>query len=313
MRETLRVADRDAPAVLAAPPPADLLLLTIAIAAVSTSAPLIAATAAPTLAIAFWRNAMASGVLVPWAMFRHRDELRGLDARERRLAVTAGVFLAAHFATWVPSVRFTSVASATALVATQPIWAALIARRAGHHIPRRAWIGIAVAVTGAALVTGVDVTVSGRALVGDVLATIGGLFAAAYVTIGGEVRRNVSTTTYTTVCYLTAALALLAVCLIGQVSLAGYPADAWLKIVALTVGAQFLGHSLANRVLRTTSATVVSLSILFEVPGASLIALVWLGQHPPAAAIPGLLLLLVGVGTVITGSVRGAAPAVPAE
>src|SRR3954452_24094163 len=90
MRETLRVADRDAPAVLAAPPPADLLLLTVAIAAVSTSAPLIAATAAPTLAIAFWRNAMASGVLVPWALVRHRGEPRGLDARERRLPPPAG-------------------------------------------------------------------------------------------------------------------------------------------------------------------------------------------------------------------------------
>src|SRR3954449_3258039 len=98
MRETLRVADRDAPAVLAAPPPADLLLLTIAIAAVSTSAPLIAATAAPTLAIAFWRNAMASGVLVPWAMVRHRGELRGLDARERRLPPAAGRVLAAALA-----------------------------------------------------------------------------------------------------------------------------------------------------------------------------------------------------------------------
>src|SRR3954454_1048226 len=90
MRETLRVADRDAPAVLAAPPPGDLVLLTVAIAAVSTSAPLIAATAAPTLAIAFWRNAMSSGVLVPWALLRHRAELRGLRRRERRLAVTAG-------------------------------------------------------------------------------------------------------------------------------------------------------------------------------------------------------------------------------
>ena len=307
------MADRDAPAVLAAPPPHDLALLVVVIAAVSTSAPLIAATAAPTLAIAFWRNAMSSGVLVPWTLLRHRGELRRLGRRERRLAVVAGIFLAAHFATWVPSVRLTSVASATALVATQPIWAALIARRSGHYIPRRAWIGIAAAVAGAALVTGVDVTVSGRALLGDLLATVGGLCAAAYVTIGGEVRRSVSTTTYTTVCYLAAAVALLAVCAIGGVRLAGYPADAWLKLVALTVGAQFLGHSLANRVLRTTSPTVMSLSILFEVPGASLIALLWLGQHPPVAAIPGLLLLLAGVGIVITGSVRGAAPALPAE
>src|SRR3954463_9709091 len=127
MRETLRVADRDGPAVLAAPPPGDLVLLTIAIAAVSTSAPLIAATVAPALAIAFWRDGMASAVLVPWALLRNRAELRGLVARERRLATAAGVFLAAHFATWVPSVRISRGTSATPLAATQPIWAALIA------------------------------------------------------------------------------------------------------------------------------------------------------------------------------------------
>ncbi|HET7529639.1 MAG TPA: DMT family transporter [Mycobacteriales bacterium] len=307
------MAERDAPAVLAAPPPADLALLTVVVAAVSTSAPLIAATAAPALAIAFWRNAMSSGLLVPWTLVRHLRELQRIGGRERMLAVAAGALLAAHFATWVPSVRYTSVASATALVATQPIWAALIARRAGHHIPRRAWLGILVAVIGAALVTGVDVTVSARALAGDALATVGGAAAAAYVTIGGEVRRSVSTTAYTTLCYLTAALALLAVCAVAGAPLAGYPADAWLKLGALTIGAQFLGHSLANRVLRTTSPTVVSLSILFEVPGASLIALLWLHQHPPLAAVPGLLLLLLGVGTVVTGSPRPVAAAVPAE
>jgi drug/metabolite transporter (DMT)-like permease len=299
--------------VLAAPPPVDLALLVVAICAVSTSGPFIAATAAPTLAIAFWRNAMSSGVLAPWAMLRHRRELAALGGRERRLALVAGVLLAAHFATWVPSIGLTSVASATALVATQPIWTALIARRAGHHIPSRAWLGILAAVLGAALVTGVDVTVSARALFGDVLAIVGGAFAAAYVTVGAEVRRSVTTTTYTAICYLAAAVCLLVVCLAGRVSLAGYPADAWVKLAALTVGAQFLGHSLANRVLRTASPTVVSLSILFEVPGASLLALVWLHQHPPPAAIPGLALLVLGVGVVITASSRGVAPAVPAE
>ena len=305
--------DGDAPAVIAVPPPVDIALLVVAIAAVSTSGPLIAATAAPTLAIAFWRNAMSSAVLVPWTLLRHRRELRHLDRRERQLALAAGVLLAAHFGTWVPSVALTSVASATALVATQPVWAALIARRAGHHIPTRAWMGILAAVVGAALVTGVDVTVSLRALAGDLLAIVGGAFAAAYVSVGGTVRRSVTTTTYTTVCYLAAAVCLLAVCLVGRVSFAGYPADAWVKLVALTAGAQFLGHSVSNRVLRTTSPTVVSLSILFEVPGASLIALVWLHQHPPIAAVPGLVLLLLGVGLVVTGATRGVAPAVPAE
>jgi drug/metabolite transporter (DMT)-like permease len=313
MRETLRVTDGDAPSVLAAPPRTDLALLVVALSAVSTSGPIIAATAAPALAIAFWRNAMASGLLVPWALMRHRGELSRLGGRERRLAVFAGVLLAAHFATWVPSLDYTSVSSATALVSVQPVWAALLARRAGHVIPRRAWVAIAVAVAGAALVTGVDVTLSGRALLGDLLAVIGGYFAAAYMVAGSEVRRSVSTTTYTTVCYLTTSVVLLVVCAVGRQSLAGYSANAWLKLAALTLGAQFLGHSLFNVVLRTTSPTVVSLSILFEVPGASLIAALWLHQRPHAAAVPGLLLIMAGVAAVVTTRDRAVAPAVPVE
>lgn len=281
-----------------APPPVDAALMVVALAAVSTSGPLIAATAAPALAIAFWRNAMASGVLVPWALAR--GALRGLAGRERRLTALAGALLAAHFATWVPSVTMTSVASATALVATQPIWAALIARRQGARVPTRAWVGIAVAVLGAAVVTGVDVTVSARALAGDGLALAGAVFAAAYVTAGGVARRTVSTTAYTTLCYLVAALLLLVVAAAHGDALAGYPPEAWVKLAALTVGAQLLGHSVFNRVLRTTSATVVSVSILFEVPGAALIAGLWLGQHPPAGVWPGLVLLVTGVALVVT-------------
>ena len=307
------MTDGDAPAVLAAPPATDLGLMVVALAAVSTSGPIIAATAAPALAIAFWRNAMAAGLLVPWALARHRGELSRLGSRERRLAVLAGVLLAAHFATWVPSLDYTSVSSATALVSVQPVWAALLARRAGHVIPRRAWLGIAVAVTGAALVTGVDVTLSSRALLGDLLAVVGGYFAAAYMVAGSEVRRSVSTTTYTTVCYLTTAVVLLVTCVVGRQALAGYSGNAWLKLAALTLGAQFLGHSLFNVVLRTTSPTVVSLSILFEVPGASLIAALWLHQHPHAAAVPGLLLIIGGVATVITTRDRAVAPALPVE
>src|SRR5207253_830018 len=98
--------------------------------------------AAPALVIAFWRNAMACTVLVPFTAARHRAEATELGRRERRLAVLAGALLAAHFATWIPSLSFTSVASSVALVATQPAWAALIARLRGHHVPRGAWLGI---------------------------------------------------------------------------------------------------------------------------------------------------------------------------
>jgi drug/metabolite transporter (DMT)-like permease len=232
---------------------------------------------------------------------------------EWRFALVAGVLLAAHFATWVPSLTFTSVSSATALVSTQPIWAALLAHRGGHRLPRRAWAGIVIAVGGAALITGVDVTVSGRALTGDALAVAGGMLAAGYTVAGHRVRQSVSTWSYTAVCYTTAAAALVVSCVVGRQSLGGYSGEAWLKLAALTVGAQLLGHSLFNRVLRTTTPTVVSLAILFEVPGATLLAAVWLGQHPHAGAMPGLALLLVGLGLVIAARDRSTAPAVPVE
>jgi drug/metabolite transporter (DMT)-like permease len=290
---------------VALPPSRELALIAVAVSAVSTSAPIIASTAAPALAIAFWRNGLASLTLLPVALLRARTELATLTRREWLLCLLAGLLLAAHFATWVPSVRLTSVASATALVATQPVWAALLARAAGRRVSPGVWLGIAVSVTGAGLLTGVDFAFSGRALLGDLLATVGGALAAAYVTAGAAVRARVSTTAYTFLCYSSCSLLLVVVCLAGSQQLAGYTADTWLRLAALTVGAQLLGHSLFNVVLRSTSPTVVSLAILFEVPGATVIAAIWLGQSPAVSLLPGLALLLVGVGLVVRAGARG--------
>ena len=295
------------------PQGSDAVLLTVALVAVSTSGPLIVATAVPALAIAFWRNAMAVGVLLPTALLTCRDELRALSRRELRLTAVAGLMLALHFATWVPSLSYTSVASATALVATQPVWAALLSGRRGVPVGRAVWIGIGVAMSGALLLTGVDLQVSGRALFGDVLALVGGAFAAAYMVAGSEVRRSVSTTTYTTLCYSATAVMLLVVCVVGQQSLSGYDTDDWLKLAALTVGAQLLGHSLFNVVLRNVTPTVVSLSLLIEIPGAALIAAVFLGQTPPLMAVPAAALLLAGLGLVIRAGSRGTTPSIPVE
>lgn len=286
----------------------DAALLAVAIVAVSTSGPLIAATAVPALAIAFWRNAIASAVLVPAVLLTARAELRSLDGRERRLALLAGVFLAVHFATWVPSLSYTSVASATALVATQPVWSALIARLRGEPVARQVWAGIAVAGAGVALLTGADLTATGDALLGDGLAVLGGAFAAAYVAAGAEVRRSVSTTTYTAVCYSTTALLLLVVCLVGRQPLTGYDGEDWLKLVALTAGAQLLGHSLFNVVLRTVDPTVVSLVVLLEIPGAALLAAVLLDQTPPLLAVPAGALLVTGLALVIRSTSRATVP-----
>lgn len=281
--------------------------LVIALCSVSSSAPLIAYAAAPALAIALWRNVLAVAALTPVAATRRREELRGLLAPAGRrtlgLSALAGLALAAHFATWIPSAKLTTAAAATAMGATMPVWAALIAVARRVHVPRATWVGIAVAVLGAVLATGADLAVSTRNVLGDALAVAGGAAAAGYATLGEQARARLSTTTYTTVCYATCSVALGAVCLVTRTRLVGFDGRTWLAILALTIGAQLLGHSLVNFALHRVSATTVSVLLLLEVPGAALIAWAWLGQTPTAGSLPGLALLVLGV-VVVLGSRR---------
>jgi drug/metabolite transporter (DMT)-like permease len=121
------------------------------------------------------------------------------------------------------------------------------------------------------------------------------------------VRQSVSTTVYTTICYATAAVLLGVVCLAGGQPLAGWDTRTWVCLLALTAGPQFLGHSVVNRVLRTTSATVVSVAILFEIVGATLIAWVAFWEAPPAGAYPAAVLIAGGVVMVV---LSGREPAV---
>jgi drug/metabolite transporter (DMT)-like permease len=287
----------------------DFTLLAVAIAGVSMSAPLIAATAAPALAIAFWRNAMAVGVLSPVALWRHRGELRHMGRRAVLMSVLAGLVLALHFGLWLPSLNMTSVATSTALVTTTPIWTTLILRLRGHRPPGLVWAGTGLAVLGVVVLTGLDLSTDTRALEGDALALAAGAAAAGYMLLGSEVRRTASTTAYTYVCYSTTAAALLGACLVSGSALGGYDGRTWLKIAALTVVAQLLGHSLLNRVVRGLGPSTTSTAILLETPGAALIAALWLGQTPPAAAYPALGVILAGLALVILADRRKSAAA----
>jgi drug/metabolite transporter (DMT)-like permease len=287
----------------------DAALLTVAVLAVSTSGPLVREADAPGMAIAFWRTLLGSLVVVAIAAVRHRTELRSLRRDEMRIAAVAGVFLALHFGTWIPSLAFTTVASSVALVCTQPVWAAAMARARGESIAARAWVGIGVALGGVLVLTGVDLSLSGRALFGDALALAGGVLGAAYVTFGADARRTMSTTVYTSLCYPIAACGLLVACVVGRQPLGGYDAHTWWVLVAITIGPQLLGHTLVNRVLGTFTATVVSVAILFEIVGATLIAWWWFDETPPSGAYPAAALIAVGVVLVVRSS-NAPAPAV---
>jgi drug/metabolite transporter (DMT)-like permease len=150
------------------------------------------------------------------------------------------------------------------------------------------------------VVSGVDLTVSARALAGDGLAFAGGAFAGVYTIVGGRVRQEASTSTYTLICYTTSALALLIASLAAGVSLTGFGAKGWLLILAVTLAAQLLGHSMFNHLLATLSPTLVSMTLLLEVPGAALLAAVLLGQAPPVAVYGGLALICAGLAVVVS-------------
>lgn len=301
------------PSGLSRPPAPDVMRLGVAVVFISLSGPMIAATAAPVLAIAFWRCLIGSGITGVWVIARRWSSLGSLTRREIRLTVIAGVFLGLHFATWIPSLTLTTIAASTALVATQPIWAALIARAMGVRISSRVWIGIAIAFSGVIVLTGVDLSVDPAHLWGDALALVGAVFSAAYVSVAERVRKTVDTSTTTFVLYAVSAVTILPLVFIFGQQLVGFDAQAWALILAVTLGAQLLGHSMMTRVLSSTSATVVSLAILFEMPGATLVAAIWLGQVPPLALLPAAGLILAGLVIVIKAADRGPAAATVTE
>lgn len=276
----------------------DLALLTVGVIAVGVSGPLIAASALPVIALIFWRNFAGAILTAPFAI---REWLRSpTDTRHLRASWWAGVLLAAHFICFFIAMRWTSVAAGTALTATQPVFAALIARYRGHIVPVRAWWGMAIAFVGVVIIGGVDYSLSGRALLGDLIAIAGGAFAAAYVSVTAVARRNVSTSMHTTICYATCAVIMVGLAVPMAVPLGGYLPREWLIIAGLIIGPQLLGHSVFNLVLKTTSATVVSMIVLFETPVAAVIAAAWLGQVPALSIYPASIILLAGSALVVT-------------
>lgn len=276
-----------------------LLLLAVGVLAVSLSGPLMAAMVVPPLAIAFWRNGLATLALAPGAVTGRRQELRGLDGRQLALVATSGLALAVHFGTWVTSLTLTSVASATAIVCLQIAWVVAWHLVRGERFSPGVLAGLVLSFAGVLVVSGVDFTLSPRALLGDLLALIGGASAAAYMLVGSRARQSMSTTTYTFVCYGTCSLALLLGCLVSGQDLWGYDSSQWGLLVLVTLTAQLMGHSVFNHLLATTRPVVVSLALLLEVPGAALLAAWLLGQHPPAAALVGLVVIVAGMGLVV--------------
>lgn len=276
----------------------DIGLLTLVIIGIGTSGPVIALSTMPILTLIFWRNLGGFFLVLPWA-------LRDLDCRDPKIkqglrySFFSGVALALHFIGFFIAMRFTSVATGTALTALQPLFATYFVKRLGGEIPRRAWMGMALAFLGVLIITGVDLQISTRAFIGDLAALFCAALAATYVVLGAKARDSVSTATYTSIAYLTCALISLLFALVTDSELFNFSTREWLLLVALIAGAQILGHTILNFTLKSLSPAIVSLVVFFEVPVSALLAFWWLDQLPPIGTVPGLLLILAGCAVVV--------------
>ena len=271
----------------------DLIRLGIGIIGIGTSGPLIAMSAMPVLSLIFWRNLGGALMTAPFAL-RHR-----IDRTGAKWAVLAGFVLALHFYGFFLAMRMTSVAAGTALVALQPIFAALFLKFAGGEIPSRAWLGLFVSFVGVLLISGIDLQISLRAFLGDLAAIISAALAAIYMLIGARAQRTLETSTYTSICYFFCAMTALPMALIAGNEIFNFTAREWWILLGLIIGAQFLGHTMFNSVLKRVSPAVVSLIVFFEVPVSSILAMWWLNQKPPVGVIPGIVLILFGCALVV--------------
>jgi drug/metabolite transporter (DMT)-like permease len=299
-----------------------LLAIPFGILAVSTASifiRFIQAEAVHSLVIAALRLTLASAILAPVAIKRHHDELLALNRREISLALLSGTFLAIHFATWISSLEYTSVASSVIFVSTAPLWVAILAPLTlKEPVSRIVLIGMGIALAGGIFVGlsdsctfQVDPTrgspvaklicpplaefLGGDAFFGDILALSGAIAGAGYILIGRRLRENMSLITYIFVVYGMAAVLLVIVMFGAGESPLGHPSQAYLWVLLLALVPQLLGHSTFNWALRYLSAAYVSITLLGEPIGSAILAYFILGEVPSGLMVFGAILILVGI------------------
>ncbi|MDB9278984.1 DMT family transporter [Halorubrum ezzemoulense] len=274
--------------------------LATAVAAVSAGAILVRLSEAPSSVAAFYRVLFTTVPLGAVAAWRYRADLARIRPRDLAFAALSGVALAVHFAAWFESLRWTSVAASVTLVQAQPVFVALGAwLLLRERVTRRMAAGIAVAVGGMVSMSFGDflsgVAVGPRPLYGNALALTGAVAAAGYVLAGRSLRQRISLVPYVTVVYGVCVLVLLLFVLAAGHPLTGYPPREWLLFVGLAAGPGLLGHTVLNWALAHLESSVVSVSLLGEPVGATLLAVAFLSETPTPATVVGGCVVLLGI------------------
>jgi drug/metabolite transporter (DMT)-like permease len=282
---------------LPVPPP---VALAVAVVAISTGAVLVRLSEAPSAVAAFYRVLFTTLPLLPVAVWRYRPAFRRLDRRDLAGATLAGVALAIHFAAWFESLEWTSVAASVTLVQSQPLFVALGAwLLLRERLSRPMVAGIVVAVAGMTVMSMGDllggVLVGPDPILGNGLAVLGAVMAAGYVLAGRSLRQRVALVPYVVVVYSVCTVCLFVVAVLQGGPMLAYPAREWLIFAGLAIGPGLLGHTVINWTLAHLESSVVSVSLLGEPIGATVLAAVLLAESPTAFTVVGGAVVLAGI------------------
>jgi len=287
-------------------------LIPLGIAAVSMSSILIrfAQDFASSLAIAAFRLLFAVLIILPFVVQKYHQELRSFSKPDLLFTLLSGLLLAIHFASWITSLEYTSVASSVVLVSTTPLWvAAASPLLLKERVERRVWWGLLITLIGGLVIafsdswvksgswTGLSLQNLGaeNTLQGDLLAVLGAVSGAGYLIIGRRLRKKYSLLPYILLVYGTAAVLLILSVLLVEGVPPVYPPKVYVWLVLMAVFPQLIGHSIFNWALRYLPAGYVSVTLLGEPLGSTILAYIILREIPNQPKLIGAILILSGI------------------
>jgi drug/metabolite transporter (DMT)-like permease len=270
------------------------LLLPIGIIAISTGSIFIKLCDAPVLIIATYRLMLASLILSPLACYK--KPWRGWERKKIGWLLLSGLLLSLHFALWITSLKYTSVASSVVLVTTHPIFVGIGGRfflkeRLGINLV----LGIALSILGSGLISYGDMGLSKEALMGDGFALLGAIAASGYLLVGRKMRKDQGLFSYIFPVYSTAGLILILLSLIFRQSFCGYSASTYFYLFLLALVPQLIGHTTFNWALKYLPASMVAVAILGEPIGSTILAFFILGEGLTVWKILGGISIFAGI------------------
>ncbi|CAG1014860.1 hypothetical protein ANAEL_05099 [Anaerolineales bacterium] len=265
---------------------------------------------APSLVIAALRLTFATLILAPIALSKHRDELKRFTRTEILSGFFSGIFLALHFATWISSLEYTSVASSVVFVSTGPLWVALLSPMLlKENLARTAIIGLGLSLAGGAIIGLSDACVwdsglscpalqdvlQGRSMLGNLLALAGAWTVTGYLIIGRKLRTTISLIPYIFMVYGFAAVVLIVIMFASGSSPFGFAPKTYGWIFLLAALPQLVGHSTYNWALKYLPAALVAVTTLGEPIGSAILAFFILNETPGMATLVGGVFILTGI------------------